>query len=197
MRAQNTLLHKKRSFGDGGRTEFKAMVKVIAEHEIDSVIDYGCGKGTLGVRFRLAQEKHRMDRLANIEDARCFCCGQVLPTKPTVIDNVTWQDYDPAIEKVSRLPKPADLVMCRDVLEHVEPELLDNVFEHIHSLANKAVYLVIPRNASTVTLPDGRNSHLTQQKAKWWIKRFSKWFTPAEEMNGYKDIRGVFLPKEK
>jgi hypothetical protein len=78
--------------------------------------------------------------------------------------------YDPAIESFSQLPSPADLVICWDVLEHVEPNCLDSVLAHIKSLAIKSVYLVIATRAdSSKLLPDGRNPHLIVKPAQWWI----------------------------
>jgi 2-polyprenyl-3-methyl-5-hydroxy-6-metoxy-1,4-benzoquinol methylase len=78
--------------------------------------------------------------------------------------------YDPAIESFSQLPGPADLVICWDVLEHVEPNCLDSVLTHIKSLAIKSVYLVIATRAdSSKLLPDGRNPHLIVKPAQWWI----------------------------
>ncbi len=47
--------------------------------------------------------------------------------------------YDPAFG--TGLPKPSDLIVCTDVLEHVEPDKLDNVIAHIKSLAAKGIYL--------------------------------------------------------
>lgn len=85
-------------------------------------------------------------------------------------------NYDPAIPEYSNPPEPADLVTCCDVLEHCEPELLDNVLDHIQSLALKGVFLVIALHPAKKTLADGRNAHLIQQPPEWWMpKLMSRW----------------------
>ena len=85
--------------------------------------------------------------------------------------------YDPAIELLAELPDPADLVICWDVLEHIEPYYLDSVLSHIQSLAVKALYLVIAtRPDSSKLLPDGRNPHLIVQPAEWWIDKIGAYW---------------------
>src|ERR1700693_4012363 len=48
--------------------------------------------------------------------------------KTTLAQNLpfTIKKYDPTIQKYKHLPAPADLVVCTDVLEHIEPEMLDS-----------------------------------------------------------------------
>jgi hypothetical protein len=75
----------------------------------------------------------------------------------------------PPFHRVAALPGFADLVVCTDVLEHVEPELLDTVLRHLRSLARKAVFVVIATRPSNKTLSDGRNAHLIVETAEWWI----------------------------
>lgn len=86
------------------------------------------------------------------------------------------REYDPAIPGKDALPEPADLVLCADVLEHVEPELIDNVLAHIASIAIKFAMLSPSTKAAKKTLPDGRNAHLIVQPASWWRRKFSEHF---------------------
>lgn len=84
------------------------------------------------------------------------------------------QNYDPAVPEFSDLPSPADLVACCDVMEHVEPDCLDAVIAHLHSLTRKALYVTICTIPAQKHLPDGRNAHLIVQPAAWWIKKFAR-----------------------
>lgn len=79
------------------------------------------------------------------------------------------QGYDPGIPEIAGMPKPCELVVCTDVLEHVEPDRLAAVLDHIGRLTAKAAYLVISTRQANATLPDGRNAHLIVQPAAWWI----------------------------
>lgn len=87
------------------------------------------------------------------------------------------REYDPAITGKDAEPEPADLVVCSDVLEHIEPEYLDAVLAHLSALTRKAAYLVVHTGPAAKKLPDGRNAHLIQRPAQWWegeINRFMR-----------------------
>ena len=59
-----------------------------------------------------------------------------------------------------------EFLLCTDVLEHIEPDRIDNVLQYIQ-FPTKKVYLMIdtvPRKF----LPDGRNAHLILEQPEWW-----------------------------
>lgn len=87
------------------------------------------------------------------------------------------REYDPAITGKDIAPLTvSDLVVCTDVLEHVEPEHLDGVLDHIHSLSRVAVMLVISTVPAVKTLDDGRNAHINLHDAKWWREKLAEKF---------------------
>lgn len=85
-------------------------------------------------------------------------------------------NYDPAIVACEQLPDPADIVVCTDVLEHIEPNRLDAVIEHIRSLTRKCTLLGVATRPATKTYPDGRNTHLTVQPQDWWCEKLRPYF---------------------
>lgn len=86
-------------------------------------------------------------------------------------------EYDPAIEGKTDSPRAADLVVCTDVLEHIEPDKLLYVLEDLKRCIKKLGYFVIHTKASTKSLSDGRNAHLIQEGKEWWRAKLSKYFT--------------------
>lgn len=118
-----------------------------------------------------AKEKERC------EDILDYGCGQGR-LKAGIGDCV--REYDPAIEGKNADPEPADLVVCTDVLEHIEPDNLDNVLSHIRSKVKKRAFLVISTRPATKMLPDGRNAHLIVQNADWWADRLAPYFRILE-----------------
>ena len=89
---------------------------------------------------------------------------------------MTLQAYDPGIPRLSGAPDPAEMVTCIDVLEHIEPELLDNVLDNIKALAKSFVFLTIHTGPAVKVLSDGRNAHLIQEGAEWWLpKIMDRW----------------------
>lgn len=81
--------------------------------------------------------------------------------------------YDPGIPGREGMPKPCDLVVCTDVLEHVEEDMLDNVLGHLNALTGKALYLVIATRPANAVLPDGRNAHLLVKSPDWWLEKIN------------------------
>lgn len=78
------------------------------------------------------------------------------------------QEYDPAIPGRDALPLPADIVVCGDVMEHIEPECVDDVLKHIHRLTRMCAYWIIATRPAAKSLPDGRNCHLIVENDRWW-----------------------------
>ena len=137
--AQNTFMHNAPE-GYGGDGYKKATeIRTFAEQiGAGTILDYGCGEGTLKKALKL--------------DGWAPYIGE----------------YDPGVEGKTVLPKPADLVVCSDVLQHIEPDKLHNVIDHICRLIKKGAYFYIATRPANKTLPDGRNTHLVVKDVKWW-----------------------------
>jgi hypothetical protein len=88
---------------------------------------------------------------------------------------IPMQNYDPVTFPCT--PRRADLVVCTDVLEHVEPECLDDVLFHLRAIADKRLFLQIATRPAKKKLPDGRNAHLIQEDSDWWAEKFAGWKT--------------------
>lgn len=106
-----------------------------------------------------------------------YGCGQgslaaALPAERRYAVN----EYDPGIPGKDHAPANADLVSCTDVLEHIEPDCLNAVLDHLFQLADKAVALVVATIPATKHLPDGQNAHLIVEPVDWWLpKLLSRW----------------------
>lgn len=149
--AEQIRLHQQpRGYGGKGKKWATAVQSLSWTYGCTSILDYGCGEGSL-ITYLMAVNDPRF---------RDF--------SPRVTD---YREYDPAIAGKDELPEPADLVVCTDVIEHVEPERLSTVLQHLKGLARKVLFLVIATRPSGKTLSDGRNAHLILESAEWWGKR--------------------------
>jgi hypothetical protein len=93
----------------------------------------------------------------------------------TAVCNIRIDEYDPAIPGIDRPPEgPFDLVVCVDVLEHVEPDKIENVLAHIVTLARFSFYACIALRPSTKTLSDGRNAHIAILPPDEWRRRIAR-----------------------
>jgi hypothetical protein len=78
--------------------------------------------------------------------------------------------YDPAFPEYGEA-RTADLVCCIDVLEHIEPELIDDVIADLRRLVTKHGFFTIHLGPAKKFLSDGRNAHLIQQTPEWWLEK--------------------------
>lgn len=138
LKTQIALHAAPRGYGGKGAKWSGRVSKYARQVRAASVLDYGCGQGSL---------------------------GQMLRSMPLGLEV---RDYDPAIPGKDALPAPADLVVCTDVLEHIEPDRLPAVLEHLRSMTLKALFVVISLRTAEKILCDGRNAHLIVESAAWW-----------------------------
>jgi hypothetical protein len=91
-----------------------------------------------------------------------------LRTSLTLPPDLHWTDYDPGVMGKDTPPAPAALVVCCDVLEHVEPECLAAVVQDLLRLATQALFVAIACKPSGKTFPDGTNHHQRIAAPSWW-----------------------------
>lgn len=86
------------------------------------------------------------------------------------------REYDPAIEGKDGPPEAAELVVCCDVLEHIEPVHLNAVLRHLRDLAQRRLFATICCRPAGKTLADGRNAHLIVKPNEWWRSKMGDYF---------------------
>ena len=126
--------------------------------------------------------KHLEDILHVVRREGCktaldYGCGKAsLARRAKRVCEVAFANYDPAIEEYAGAPSPADLVVCTDVLEHVEPLCLNDVMAHLQELTQVAAYLQIATRPALRVLSDGRNAHLLIRDAYFWLDTLRRFF---------------------
>lgn len=102
----------------------------------------------------------------------------------------TVYEYDPGIPGKEGLHTPKDFLISIDVLEHVEPELIDNVIQQIASSIKVQGYLTIAMYPAMRILQDGRNAHLIVEEMPWWVEKLSKYLDiiSIKKTNGQLDV---------
>jgi hypothetical protein len=139
---QNKLLHTDpKGFGGDGKKHAERIRDYAKALGARSICDYGCGEGTLKPALRALG-----------------------------FDGFV-AEYDPGMPGKEALPKPAQLLACTDVLEHIEPERLDANLAHQFSVAELGAFMTIATRPANKILPDGRNAHLIQETPAWWLDK--------------------------
>lgn len=140
-------LHENPHYGVASVEYAPLVAEVLEATNATELLDYGAGKGRLGEALR----KHL--------------------TRPLQIHH-----YDPAIPQWSAPPAPCELVACIDVLEHIEPGRIDNVLDDLKRVTAGYGIFTVHTGPAMKVLPDGRNAHLIQQPAAWWLPRVMERF---------------------
>lgn len=151
-RAEQERLHAQpQGYGGKGRKWADLVADQAEVFGASSILDYGAGQGSL-------------------------CDALVRMSVPCRL-----AQYDPAVPEWSALPQPADLVVCTDVLEHVEPEKVDAVLDHLQALTAKALFVVISTVPTAKTLSDGRQAHISLHSRQWWASRMAQRFAQVRD----------------
>jgi hypothetical protein len=77
------------------------------------------------------------------------------------------------------------LIYSSDVLEHIEPELLDDTLQSLCECAVKYQYHLIACHPAKKSLSDGRNAHLIIEDPSWWnnkLKSLKNWNIVYEDV---------------
>lgn len=104
-------------------------------------------------------------------------------------------EYDPAVPGKDESPRQADLLVCTDVLEHIEPDHLTIVLDDMRRCLRKLGYFTIHTGPAQKTLPDGRNTHLIQKDAAWWRTKLSKFFQVGDIKKSGPELHVIVVPK--
>jgi hypothetical protein len=146
-RDQQRAMHENPDYGVASLHFAPMVARAMDSIAADELLDYGAGKGRLGVAL------------------------QAQLRRPLRIHH-----YDPAIPEWSAAPQPCRLVACIDVLEHIEPALLDNVLDDLQRVTAGIGIFTVHTGPAQKLLPDGRNAHLIQQPPEWWLSRLKARF---------------------
>lgn len=136
-------IHEETPFGKRGKYP-KHLEKFISDKKPASILDFGCGKGKLVSKIR--------------ED----------------YPNIQVFGYDPANPEFDKFPDDVniDMIISSDVLEHVEPEFIDQTLSYLKTKSRYFFHLIACSPAKLI-LPDGRNAHLIIEDRAWWGSKFA------------------------
>ena len=146
-RQMQQQLHENPNYGVASVEYAPLVAQIVEATAANELLDYGAGKGRLGMALREHVQR------------------------PLVVHH-----YDPAIPQWSMPPSPCGFVACIDVLEHIEPHLLDNVLDDLQRVTAGVGVFTVHTGAAVKVLPDGRNAHLIQQPPDWWLPKFLQRF---------------------
>jgi hypothetical protein len=159
--------HTNGGWGQSAKKRYTQIVDFLSQQHATSILDYGAGSA------------NRLSVMLNQDYPGVY--------------SVT--DYDPGIPDISQSPEPHQVVVCIDVLEHVEPELIDNVLDDLKRVTQQSGYFEISTQPALRTLINGKNAHLIVQPADWWIEKLSLRFNVVSTEEGQGNLTVVVTSK--
>lgn len=148
--------------------------------------------GTSGKKWTGAV--YQVARQFDTRDVLDYGCGKQR-LKEALADVLSIKGYDPAVPGLDAPPEPADLVVCTDVLEHIEPTCLDEVLIDLRRLTKRALFAVVSTRKAVKTLADGRNAHLIVEPPGWWLRRLLDHFELEHFQRRETEFESVMVPK--
>lgn len=148
LKEQEILHAAPRGYGGRGSKWSPVVEELLRRYRCASMLDYGCGQGSL---VRALSSDFRFDPA------------------------VEFREYDPAIPEKSQVPTAkADLVVCTDVLEHIESDKIFHVMRHLAELTNRALFAVISLVPTNKVLTNGQQAHILIRSTEWWNYQFEE-----------------------
>ena len=139
-------LHENPNYGVASLQYAPIVKEVIQQIGATSISDYGAGK-----------------------------CRLRMKLKELGLRKFRYFPFDPAFPEYGE-PKEAELVCCIDVLEHVAPFYLYAVLIDLRKITTGHGFFTIHTGPAVKTLADGRNAHLIQNPASWWLPKLCDHF---------------------
>ena len=164
--AQQRELHKNPKYGVASLGYAPIIKGLLDQTGIRSISDYGAGKCNLRKGL------------------------QDLGTR-----DFEYLPYDPAFPEYGP-PKPAPLVCCIDVLEHIEESYLEAVFLDLKEITRNIGFFSVHTGPAKKTLPDGRNAHIIQKPSSWWLPRMCQHFEIGHLQRGQGGFWVIAEPKK-
>ena len=169
-REQQRAMHAEGNYGIASAQFAPSVCKVIDSHNVRKVLDYGAGSKLTLIR---AISERRLAKAA-----------------------FDYVPYEPAVEQYAKAPEPTEMVVCIDVLEHIEPECLDAVLDDLKRLTERVGFFTVHCGPAGKILPDGRNAHLIQEPPEWWLPKITDRFALQSFQRSDQGFVVLVSPKE-
>jgi len=140
-------------------------IEIKNRFNFSSCVDFGCAKGFLVHALRLLN---------------CNAYGED-------ISEYALQNCHPSVANYVSLPnnKKYELLICKDVLEHVSVEDLPNMLNIINKKADKFFFVIPLGDDDKFRIREYEMdiTHVTKKDEQWWIEMFNKHNFKLEEFS--------------
>jgi hypothetical protein len=142
-------LQDKQKF-NSGLVKYPDVKQFVELYNPTSLLDYGCSHGRLISQLKID------------------------------FPNIDIDGFDPAVPEFEVINKQSyDCIISNDVIEHIEPEFLDQTLEQMQKLFKNYAWFIIACYPAKKSLADGRNAHLIIESPNWWLDKIKDSFNES------------------
>jgi len=157
------------------------LIEQLVIKEDDTILDFGCAKGYMVKAFRLL---HRKAYGVDISEYAINSAPDDIKEYVFLINSI--EKYQTFISHNNDI---YNWVICKDVLEHIEYEKIDNVIKTLNIIGMN-VFCSIPLGDGEkyiITSHEEDVTHIIRESLEWWKDKFEK--------NGFKVKKAKYLMK--
>lgn len=150
---------------------------------------WGCGDGR-----RYTQQINKI--LNNNCTVLDYGCGKGKLDIPKEYEVFRYDPCNPMYEKRPKNNYKYDSILCIDVLEHIEPECIDEVLEDINGFLKRpikikmpTIFFVISTRPALHKLSDGSNAHRLIKPSTWWNNKLENFFSGVVQVTDNEKVK--------
>ena len=148
-----------------------------------------------GGKYRGESVKLIQEIANRIKVSRILDCGCASETFQVAFPNIDVIGFDPLVTGFDILQKPADIVYCVGVLEHIESDLLDSVLYNIKILTGKIGIFVVEIDPGSECDPSDSTVQRTENFLTCWSLKVENNFVIMK--TEFNENRVIFIVRPK
>ena len=133
---------------------YSEAIDIIKRFKFTSVIDYGCAKGFLVHALRQLGKEAYGEDISDYAIAKCMQDVKNYISKPTL--------------------NTSDLLICKDVMEHINENDVDSVLATLFKKSNKFLFVIPLGDDDALRIREYEidKTHVTKKDEDWWLNKF-------------------------
>jgi hypothetical protein len=135
-----------------------AVLNLLGVVEPVTVLDYGCGKASWYALNEFPPA---------IKEFHFYDPGVTLNTQVRAL--LEYRGYKVVEHLDEDSLQRVDFVICRHVMEHIEPDMQEETWGKLFSLFDKTLFIEVGMGLANAHLPDGRNAHISHFDSTEWF----------------------------
>lgn len=165
------------------RRRYAAVCELVKKHQAKKVLDFGCAEAKL-LKVLISQETlSQLEEVVGVDINRALLEENKFRIQPLTSDYLRPRShpfkvslYQGSISEADERFVDFDLIACIELIEHLEPDVLNSMPEAVFGqLSPKVVIVTTPNVEFNVLFPDLKGFRHYDHKFEWTRAEFEEW----------------------